>query len=264
MKMSQNPKAILLDVDGTLTDKQGLISSQKAKTLKKLINKNIIVGVATARSYATLRNYVLPLFSKNSIHLIAGGGQIVDREGKIIWENKIPHDKVFEICRFIEKTKGVFAFGQGNTLYCSKNILPKFKNHPWNILVKSTNKLKDWSTPVIWASGLNSEINHFIEGQTGLNTINNVSRHGYSYFDITNKGIDKGSAVKIWAKISNILPEEILAIGDSPNDLSLLKSVGFGVTLKNSPRKLKAVAKLVLDETESNDISVFLKKIFNL
>jgi|WetSurSiteA1Bulk_404760.scaffolds.fasta_scaffold05079_3 Cof subfamily protein (haloacid dehalogenase superfamily) len=262
--MSQIPKAILLDVDGTLTDRQGLISNQKVKTIKALINKNIIVGVATARSYATLRNYVLPLFSKDSVHLVAGGGQIINRDGKIIWENKIPHNKVFEICQFVEKTKGVFAFGLENTLYCSKSILPKFGNAPWNIFAKSTDKLKNWSTPVIWASGLNSEINRFIEGQKNLNVINNVSKHGYSYFDITNKGVDKGSAVKMWAKINNILPEEILAIGDSLNDLSLLKSVGLGIALEKSPKELKSVAKLVLNETESNDISAFLRRTFNL
>ena len=52
--------------------------------------------------------------------------------------------------------------------------------------------------------------------------------------EITLKGVSKGSALKYLSELTGTPPEEIMAIGDSENDLAALKFAGTGVAPENS------------------------------
>jgi hydroxymethylpyrimidine pyrophosphatase-like HAD family hydrolase len=63
-----------------------------------------------------------------------------------------------------------------------------------------------------------------------------------SILDILPAGCSKGTALLRLAEGWNILPEEILAIGDNWNDVSMLDIAGRAVLMENAPDDLKALA----------------------
>ena len=60
------------------------------------------------------------------------------------------------------------------------------------------------------------------------------------YVEITSKGVSKASALRLMAARYNIPIEETLAIGDSGNDLPMLRAAGVSVAMGNASDAVKA------------------------
>jgi len=82
--------------------------------------------------------------------------------------------------------------------------------------------------------------------------------------DVMVKGVSKGEALLAYGKSLGIEKDEIIVIGDSENDLSMLKSVGYPVTLENGEDCLKEIAKLVTPSNDEAGVAKGLKKIFKI
>jgi hydroxymethylpyrimidine pyrophosphatase-like HAD family hydrolase len=71
-------------------------------------------------------------------------------------------------------------------------------------------------------------------------------RSGKFFFDLLNKDCTKGKALNSIINNMNISEEEIAAIGDSYNDISLFESCGLKIAVSNACDKLKEVADIVV------------------
>jgi len=58
-------------------------------------------------------------------------------------------------------------------------------------------------------------------------------------------GINKGTALVELAETMGLSPEDFLAIGDSVNDIAMLKTAGIGITVANAHPDTKAAAQYV-------------------
>lgn len=260
----QLPKGILIDVDGALANLRKQVSKRTAKALLELEKKNIKVGVCTGRHYAALVNYILPFFPTDSLHVVAGGGQIITQNGEVVWQKTISHVEVINICTKVEDLGGAYVFGKGDVLFCSKNLVENISQHPWGIKAKPANNLSDWSTSLISVLQINEVIRKFLQKKKDLTAKEIITSNRPPYFDITAKGVNKGQAALIWAGKQSVAPKDILAVGDSINDLELLTTVGQSVAMGQSPPELKAVAQKTIQHTDEDGLAVYLESIFNL
>ena len=62
---------------------------------------------------------------------------------------------------------------------------------------------------------------------------------------IKSKRINKGIGLKRVAELMGLDARELVAIGDSPNDIEMLKVSGFGVAVGNAHPEVKRVARMV-------------------
>ena len=67
---------------------------------------------------------------------------------------------------------------------------------------------------------------------------------GYA-IHLQSPGIDKGTALDALAKEMGLVPSDFLAIGDSLNDIQMLKKARIGVTVANGHPDTKAVAEFI-------------------
>lgn len=72
------------------------------------------------------------------------------------------------------------------------------------------------------------------------------------FLEVTKKGIDKGIALQKLASILNINIEDTIAIGDSFNDLPMLKNAGMSIAVENAKDEIKNMCKFI---TKSNNDS---------
>lgn len=66
-----------------------------------------------------------------------------------------------------------------------------------------------------------------------------------NFCEITDVSTSKWNALRSLAAEWNICPEEILAIGDQGNDISMIRNAGIGVAMGNAPDEVKAEADFV-------------------
>jgi hydroxymethylpyrimidine pyrophosphatase-like HAD family hydrolase len=60
--------------------------------------------------------------------------------------------------------------------------------------------------------------------------------------------VNKGTALIALAPKIDLAPKDFLAIGDSLNDLQMIKTAGTGVTLANGHPELKNIAQYVTEK----------------
>ncbi|WP_317855081.1 HAD family hydrolase [Chakrabartyella piscis] len=65
--------------------------------------------------------------------------------------------------------------------------------------------------------------------------------------EVVLRGVNKGSAMKQVLEIMNIPVTDAIAIGDSENDLSMIREAGLGVAVANAPKYIQDEADYVTE-----------------
>lgn len=79
-----------------------------------------------------------------------------------------------------------------------------------------------------------------------------VMRSKPYFLEFTESGVTKGTSLHQLIQTLGITREEVIAVGDSYNDLSMIEFAGLGVAMGNAPDDIKEVADYVTD-TNMND-----------
>lgn len=70
--------------------------------------------------------------------------------------------------------------------------------------------------------------------------------------EIMNKGVNKGSGLLNLCRLCGVDTSEVVAVGDSKNDLSLFQAAGHGLAVANACPELKAVSDGVICSNEEH------------
>ncbi|TCK86772.1 hypothetical protein EDC19_2826 [Natranaerovirga hydrolytica] len=73
------------------------------------------------------------------------------------------------------------------------------------------------------------------------------------YLEFLNKNTDKGISLLELAKSLDISKNEIMAIGDSYNDISMIKKAGLGIAMKNGNEEIKKHANYITKNDNDKD-----------
>ena len=77
------------------------------------------------------------------------------------------------------------------------------------------------------------------------------------------KNVSKGNALEDYASMLGIEKEEIVAIGDSENDLEMLNFAGFSVAMGNAEDFIKEACDMTTLTNDEAGVAFAIYKIFN-
>ena len=100
-----------------------------------------------------------------------------------------------------------------------------------------------------------------IREKIGKNKRIKVVSSGTDNLEFTSYLADKGLGVLALAKEKGIHPDEIIAIGDSENDLSMLKVVGMPVAMGNAIKSVIDAAKYVTETNINDGVATMIEKL---
>lgn len=84
------------------------------------------------------------------------------------------------------------------------------------------------------------------------------------FLEVTKKNVDKGTSLKKLTEYLNIPISESIAVGDSFNDLPMLKTAGLGVCVENSCDEIKNICGFITKSNNDGALSYLIEKfIFN-
>jgi len=91
-----------------------------------------------------------------------------------------------------------------------------------------------------------------------------VMRSKPFFLEFTEKGVTKGTSLNHLIGQLGILREEVIAIGDSYNDLAMIEFAGLGVAMGNAPQDIKEKANYVTDTNMNDGVAKVVEKfVFN-
>ncbi len=80
------------------------------------------------------------------------------------------------------------------------------------------------------------------------------------YLEFVDTNVTKSNGIRHLAERYGITMEEVIAAGDSYNDLSMLQSAGLSVAMENAPEDIKAHADFITKSNDEDGIAHVIEK----
>lgn len=261
-------KLIAIDLDGTLLNDNKEVGERTVQALKAAKDKGIYVVLASGRPIQG----IMPLIQKLELdtyknYAISFNGASVYRVSDYtsIINYSMPLEDMLEINKFTTSHhmhSHVFVNGKA---YIEENgeysDLEASINHIDLHLVKYQDFDKDSIVNKFLLSDDPKKLKEFhpLIPQSMYEKYNIVFSAPF-FLEFLSKDASKGNAVKALCDYLNINKEEVMAIGDEENDLSMLEYAGYKIAMGNANKKLKAIATFITDSNNEDGVGKAIEK----
>lgn len=267
-------KMIAVDMDGTLLKDNKEVSQINKDAIRKACDAGVKVVVCTGRIFTSAKAYAKIVGSVAPI--IASNGAYIREKDKdeVVYEKTLETDKLLKVVK-MAKEQGFYPhIYTTNTIYTEKLIFSSKNYATWNeslaekdrVIIEIVDDLneiiQDGKHSIIKAVVMGDDINKLkalrnkIAEEVEVAIMSSVRNN----FEVTAFGTSKGKGVSILADFYGITKDEIICIGDSENDISMIEYAGLGVAMENSPEEIKAIADYVTDSNENDGVAKVIEK----
>lgn len=265
-----NYKLIVLDLDGTLTNSKKEITARNRETLIRAQQQGIPLVLASGRpTYG-----IVPLADELRMNEFGGyilsynGGEIINWESKeMMYENVLPNEVVPVLYECARANHLSILTYDGAEIVTENSQDPYVQKEAFlnKMAVRETNDfLTDITLPVAKCLivgdpkkliPVESELCVRLQGKI------NVFRSEPYFLELVPQGIDKALSLDVLLKETGITRQEVIAIGDGYNDLSMIKFAGMGVAMGNAQEPVKKAAKLITLSNEEDGVAEAIEKL---
>jgi len=238
-----NIKAIILDLDGTLLDDNKKISDKTIEFLKQ-IKEDIKIIPASARQFCTIKPYLekLDLLDDNNYTICFNGSLIVNNKEKELFSSYIDKNVVVKIDDFILDNNIDWTY----YLYDSRLLRNDISNIDEFVNKNKIYKIVGISTPEVIDKIRNNLPKCILDNLE-------ITSSELNRIEFVNKGMTKVKAIELLLNKLDIDKENVVAIGDGDNDIDMIKYVGCGIAMLNSPEIVKENADIVTKRSNNED-----------
>lgn len=262
--MSRTIRMIGVDLDGTLLNSEKQLTAYTREVLKKAIEQEVAVVVATGRPFSGVPDE-LKHFPGMRYALTANGARILDmQKQKVVYENLLSGEIAEKVIDILKRHHAIHEFFVDGVGYMNedglKNVYAYFEDPHMAEYLQSTRipvkdvkeKLQTMKCEVDKLQGIFRNQKDKQEALEELNTLSGivVTDAMDNNLEINKEGTNKGLGLLQLGKSLGISREEIMACGDGGNDVEMLKEVGFAIAMANAYDPVKTAADFV---TVSND-----------
>ncbi|MBE7719617.1 Cof-type HAD-IIB family hydrolase [Lacrimispora indolis] len=262
-------RMIVLDLDGTLTNRNKEITPKTKEALFELKRQGGIIVLASGRpTYG-----VMPLAKELELHESGGyilsfnGGRIIDcKTGETVFAKELPVSSNSRIIR-MAKDHGVNILTYENDLIVTPNAGDEYveKESAINKLeVKEVGDMEAYvQFPVVKFLMLEEgDYLAMVEPRVkaALGRDYSVYRSEPYFLEILPKGIDKAASLERLLSRLGMSREEMIACGDGYNDLSMIRYAGLGVAMENAVLPVKTAADYITCSNNHDGIACVVEK----
>lgn len=262
-------------MDGTLLNNKLKISKKTKTAIKQAYGMGVHIVISTGRLYANARAYSDFINVRSPV--IASNGAVVSGIDKkeIISKNNLIAENCLTLLNIFARYHVNPVFTTLDKIYCD-DLKIKVFYELMKLVSRMNKKIEVKYVPCTkqWHQVIKKEYNHIVKCEVN---INNIIKHrkvrealedlkefeivGVSNnIEITKKGVSKGKAIELLSKHYGIAREEIIAIGDSENDLTMIEFAGIGVAMGNAADILKQKADYITDTNDKDGVANIINK----
>lgn len=270
-------KLIACDLDGTLLNNTHVLSAKSKEILPKLGRYGIQFMVATGR----MRDSVIGLFQDmlpKGEYLLLNGALLCDGDGTIVYEKAMTKDCVRKVDRIFKKhmlsyhmftsigtvttdeERSIAAFlahlrGQG----LAEDVVQQMKEESgfckYAREVKDIEAFLEEPIKIYKMEAFGGEHEHLEKARHALRANADIALTNSieDNIEITMYDAQKGIALRHYCEQKKIAPEEVIVIGDSRNDISMLQMFPNSIAMKNGSANVQGIAAYISRYTNDED-----------
>ena len=266
-------KAVFFDIDGTLVNDSKSVLKSTKEAIKIVKDQGVLVGVATGRG---------PFFVKELMDdldldfAVTYNGQYIFNKDRVLFASPIDKGSLRQIISYAKENQKEIAMGTRQDVVGSRimsfglsplsqlvsRFVPKFLTRT---ISNSFNRMVSKAVPQKEEDLLdliNQPIYQVLmlmtpeESEQAATTLNHLkfTRSNPFAADIINQGNSKLEGIRRVGKEYGFDLNQVMAFGDSDNDLEMLAGVGMSVAMGNGSSSVKEVAKHITTSNQEGGI----------
>ena len=262
-------KAVIVDMDGTLLDDKNAVSEYTVSVIKEFQKQGGVFVINTGRSYVSASKIVKGA-GISCDYICLSGAAVYNAEGECIFCDALTSEEIQAIRKLEEKNAVYVNYltAEGVFSECSKEIAKQYYFKEASLLAQKANKEfheEEAAQKYQWILDMvhyNTDMNQKIKEELpiykavvmGMNEPDTekveteIQNHATLLIaatsplsqEINAMRVDKGRAILEYISKNGILPEEVMVIGDSENDIPMFQpSFGKKIAMANAIEELK-------------------------
>lgn len=264
-------KALVLDIDGTLTNSQKEITPVTRASILAILERGHKCVLASGRPTFGMRRYERELELKRyGGYLISHNGARVIScgTGEAIYEKPLP----------LTALPGLYEFaarhGCGLATHLDDTVISAFSPDEYVALEARINGMpvrhvEDFPGFVdfeIYKCFMTAgpERAAALEGmlQTLYGDVVSVYRSEPYFIEIAPKGVGKGDSLRRLMAHMGVDREDVVCCGDGFNDISMMRCAGVGVAMGNARQAVKDAADYVVGDNDTDGLAEVIRRFF--
>jgi Cof subfamily protein (haloacid dehalogenase superfamily) len=261
-------KIIATDMDDTLLNNEGKITKENKEAIMKAQEMGVKFILASGRPTFAMREFAKELeLDRYGSYILSYNGAIVTEcaTDKIWLEEKLSVEdahKIYDLSREHNVHIITYVDDEIHTETSSEYIdvevdltgmpyrkVPCFKSTVTEPVVKCI-MLEEPG----YLKAVEKKLNKMLDGKYSLA----ISKP--FFLEVMKKGIDKGASLLKLADKLGVKPEEIIAVGDSYNDMTMLEVAGMPIAVENAKDEVKAISKFITTSNNDHGLKTVIEK----
>jgi len=267
-----NPYEILvLDIDGTLVDKNGVISAEDRNALAKVSDLGLPISLSTGRVAQACLGIINQL-SLDSYHIFADGALVSNpNSGREIYVQPIDKMVVKQAVEFAHLNGINLGLYSANHYFVGRETwasdIRRDFYHTQPIIVDIS---KLWQKERIIKGALTVrspeerakiEILYLqFKDSLSFSWTKTPAYPEVDFINVLTPDVSKGKALEALASFLGIPLAQVMAVGDGTNDVSLLSSAGLAIAMGDASDELKALADYVTLDVDHSGLAAAINK----
>lgn len=270
-------KAIALDIDGTLTNDEKVVTARTRGALLAAQRSGVRLILSSGRPIQGLRALAaeLDLPANGGLLVAFNGAHVVDaRTDEVLFDQPMDPSALASLVGHMREFDVIPWITEGSRLYVERGMrhVITYRGEPLDIVEYERkmcdlelhevddllevcgmpqDKLLCASEPEYLQQHWRAMYGPFTDELSGMFTAD-------FYFEFMAPGIDKGRALAGALPKLGIDASEVIAFGDGQNDVSMLRWAGTGVAMGNAVDEAKAAADMVTASNNDDGIALAL------
>ena len=263
-------KLIVSDLDGTLIPlRSETLSTKTREIVSKIVESGVYFVPCTGRSFNCIPKEFEDLGTR--FYIYANGAVIYDKmTHSFLRENYIELDCALSVIDILKKYGILVYTFIDKDMYTDKFYFDKLcGNEEFSYFFSKATILDDLSTYIMDNKAKVQKISATLnpgEYDTVYQTINNIipgltiTSFTENNIEILSEGSDKGTALCFLCDSLEINNEECAALGDSDNDIEMIKNAGLSIAPINANDNVKMIANIIEGDANNDTFADTLMK----
>lgn len=269
-------KLICIDMDGTLLgkDKQ-TVSKDDKETIKDAISRGIHVAITTGRVYDCAKIYAETIGLKTPI-VSSNGAYIGGSDGQEIYSNYLSGEDLKDFYKITEKYNlqtylttniaivSTAEIEEDHIYKVFNKTIAEDKRIKFDVVSDISEALQKYEGKILKGLCLEKkDVEKLKKARKELEQCGDnleIVTSWVDNFEVMKKGSSKGEAVKMLTKYFDLTCDEVMCIGDSENDISMIKFAKIGVAMGNATEDVKEAADYVTDDNCNGGVGKAIRK----
>lgn len=243
-------KLIALDLDGTLLDPEGRIASESIQAIAAARQAGVRVVLATGRSAQEAADFAKRAGCDHLAVCLGGAGVVDTATGVFLRRWDLPEEtgrRALELCLHKEIELMIFA-GEEIVLdpFSRQSLEGGYPYPAFHRAAAAADDplayLKERGLPLTKIHGDLNPGRYPLRELAALPGTSLTSSNDHD-FELVAAGVDKGRALALLALMYGVPLENCAAVGDSQNDLAMLRAVGLPIAMGNAVQAVKDAAR---------------------